>query len=203
MGLQCGRDDTQELNSCWVNEAIAERHCRANPTEIDNRLAWSAKGQSRLITEIVRIGQHVSKVRIGTPSRRTHNPEFAEPNGGDSVILGLFVLCLVRIKPPMVCQHYCPKSDGPSLSNWGRCAGAFAMYLTVRTGSLGTQSSKLKNQIRDSCPEAHCPAVQKVMLTYPQKITFGEMRDSARADVRSNPVHHEASNSAPEGAIAL
>jgi hypothetical protein len=57
------------------------------------------------------------------------------------------------------------------------------MYLTVRIGSLGTQSSKLKNQIRDSCPEAHCPAVQKVMLTYLQKITFGEMRDFARADV--------------------
>ena len=43
MGLQCGRYDTWELSSYWVNEAIAERRCRANPSEIDDRLAWSAK----------------------------------------------------------------------------------------------------------------------------------------------------------------
>jgi hypothetical protein len=44
MDLQCGRYDTWELNSYWVNEAIAERRCRANPSEIDDGLAWSAKG---------------------------------------------------------------------------------------------------------------------------------------------------------------
>jgi len=46
MDLQCGRYDTWELNSYWVNEAIAERRCRANPSAIDDRLAWSAKGQT-------------------------------------------------------------------------------------------------------------------------------------------------------------
>ncbi len=38
MGLQCGRYDTWELNSYWVNEAIAERRCRANPSEMTTGL---------------------------------------------------------------------------------------------------------------------------------------------------------------------
>jgi hypothetical protein len=61
MGLQCGRYDTRELNSYWVNEAIAERRRRANPSEIDDRLAWSAKGSTG---DIVRPPNHVRFVPI-------------------------------------------------------------------------------------------------------------------------------------------
>jgi hypothetical protein len=62
MGLQCGRYDTWELNSYWVNEAIAERHFRANPSEIDDRLAWSAKGLGREKTQTLNL-------RVEFPSR--------------------------------------------------------------------------------------------------------------------------------------
>jgi hypothetical protein len=52
----------------------------------------------------------------------------------------------VFVLPPNSLSGPLSKSDGASLSNWGRCAGAFAMYLTVRIGSLGTQSSKLRTK---------------------------------------------------------
>jgi len=61
-----------------------------------------------------------------------------------------------------VLQRDCPsltarlsKKRGPS---WGTGAvGGCRMYLK---GNLSTLPSKLKNQVRDSCPEAHCPEVQ-------------------------------------------
>jgi hypothetical protein len=82
-----------------------------------------------------------------------------------------------HVKPPL----WIVQSDGPSLSNWGRCAGGFAMY---RRG-FGTGISKLKNQVRDSCPEAHCSKVHRTHELCPQKITFGEMSASGVRDKSS------------------
>src|SRR5260370_908390 len=47
MGLQCGRYDTWELNSYWVNEAIAERRCRAPGSCLHCVMAVSMSAVSR------------------------------------------------------------------------------------------------------------------------------------------------------------
>jgi hypothetical protein len=54
----------------------------------------------------------------------------------------------------------------------------------VPRAGLGTLPYKLRNEARDSCPEAHCPEVQfRAPCPYPVKITFGELRASGVRDV--------------------
>src|SRR6476660_573616 len=55
-----------------------------------------------------------------------------------------------------VCPHGCRKRYGLSLGETEAVGRAFGV---PRLG-FGTQVSKLKNQVRDSCPEAQCPQVQ-------------------------------------------
>ena len=55
----------------------------------------------------------------------------------------------------LICQRGCQKATAPVGGVTGAVGG-----LDVPRWGLGTQPSKLKNQVRDSCPEAQCPEVQ-------------------------------------------
>jgi hypothetical protein len=68
-----------------------------------------------------------------------------------------------ELEPASICQHGIPKAYGPSLSNRGRGGWGFAVYRM----DVGTPPSKLENQARDRCPEAHCPGVQSPRVQCP------------------------------------
>ena len=98
--LLCGRYDTfGNLHRYWVNGAIAERRCRANPSEGDAKailttgLRWSAKGQKRRfgdapLTSFTPINRHLqSPLACLKGAKRRHSDRFHAPGENDVVSL--------------------------------------------------------------------------------------------------------------------
>ena len=63
-----------------------------------------------------------------------------------------------------------PKATAPALETGAAALGLCAMYRQMSGWGHGTKASKLKNQIRNSCPEARCPNVQWHTVTCQQPI---------------------------------